>query len=479
MKKIMAAKVVMLALLLGGCGNAAVGTVAGAEKAAAGEQDAAAAEGAGASGTEEGDAAGGASKEEDSAGDGSGGKEASAGEMKEVDAESAAEGGEAGSSDSGTTPGDKEDGTEAGENEAEESRKPQLADYEITVFGETEIMYASDPVNIRKGPAVDFDRVGGLKRGQEVTVTGQADTGWYEIAYGEDKAYVSGRYLQKEKPVEETDIPASDGQEAAQAQNAAGGQAGQQDEAAGQAQAVGNQAQVAENQAAAQGQAAEAQAAGNQVAAQGQAAENQAAEAQATENQAAAQGQAAEAQTAENQAAENQAAEAQPAVPEVRNVAGVIMVGDSRFVQMQQNIGENSCTWIAEGGKGYTWFNETAVAKIDGCVGKGSKVLINLGVNDPGHVNDYLALVNAKAAEWAGKGATVYYASVNPVWDNPYTTEEQVEYFNSQMQAGLSGDVHWIDSHSYLTSIGYKLVDGLHFNAETYQNLYAYFMSCL
>lgn len=155
------------------------------------------------------------------------------------------------------------------------------------------------------------------------------------------------------------------------------------------------------------------------------------------------------------------------------------MVGDSRFVQMQQNIGENSCTWIAEGGKGYTWFNETAVAKIDGCVGKGSKVLINLGVNDPGHVNDYLALVNAKAAEWAGKGATVYYASVNPVWDNPYTTEEQVEYFNSQMQAGLSGDVHWIDSHSYLTSIGYKLVDGLHFNAETYQNLYAYFMSCL
>ncbi len=428
MKKIMAAKVVMLALLLGGCGNAAVGTVAGAEKADAGEQDAAAAEGAGASGTEEGDAAGGASKEEDSAGDGSGGKEASAGEMKEVDAESAAEGGEAGSSDSGTTPGDKEDGTEAGENEAEESRKPQLADYEITVFGETEIMYASDPVNIRKGPAVDFDRVGGLKRGQEVTVTGQADTGWYEIAYGEDKAYVSGRYLQKEKPVEETDIPASDGQEAAQPQNAAGGQAGQQDEAAGQAQAAGNQAQAAENQAEAQGQAA---------------------------------------------------AEAQPAVPEVRNVAGVIMVGDSRFVQMQQNIGENSCTWIAEGGKGYNWFNETAVAKIDGCVGKGSKVLINLGVNDPGHVNDYLALVNAKAAEWAGKGATVYYASVNPVWDNPYTTEEQVEYFNSQMQAGLSGDVHWIDSHSYLTSIGYKLVDGLHFNAETYQNLYAYFMSCL
>ncbi len=271
----------------------------------------------------------------------------------------------------------------AGEDaESVEEKQPRLADYEMTVYEQPEVMYASNPVNVRKGPTTDFERTGGLRRGQEVSVTGQADTGWYEIVYGDGKAYVSGHYLQKEKPEEEP----------------------------------------------------------------------------APQQQAAAQGQP---------------------VTEVKNVAGVIMVGDSRFVQMQANIGENSCTWIAENGKGYNWFNETAVARIDGCVGKGSKILINLGVNDPGHVNDYLALVNAKAAEWVGKGAKVYYASVNPVWENPYTTEEQVEYFNSQMQAGLSGDVRWIDSHSYLNSIGYKLVDGLHFNAETYQNLYAYFMSCL
>ena len=174
-----------------------------------------------------------------------------------------------------------------------------------------------------------------------------------------------------------------------------------------------------------------------------------------------------------------QEAAATQAVTEVKNVSGVILVGDSRFVQMQANVGENSCTWIAESGKGYNWFNENAIARIDGCVGKGSKILINLGVNDPGNLNNYLELVNAKAAEWVGKGAKVYYASVNPVWDNPYVTEEQVQYFNSQMQNGLSGDVQWIDSHSYLNTIGYKLVDGLHFNAETYQNLYAYYMSCL
>lgn len=281
-----------------------------------------------------------------------------------------------------------------GEAEQEEAKLPE---YTVEAWAESGVMYALNPVNVRCGPATAFDRVGGLNRAQEVTVTGQADTGWYEIMYGEGIAYVSHHYLQNEKPAEEP--PAANVQE--EASQAAGVPDGQQKETQVQA------------------------------------------------------------------------------VTEVKNVAGVIMIGDSRFVQMQESIGENSCTWIAENGKGYLWFNENAVARIDGCVGKGSKVLINLGVNDPGSLNNYITLVNAKAAEWAGKGAKVYYASVNPVWENPYVTEEQVEYFNSQMQNGLSGDVQWIDSHSYLDSIGYKLVDGLHFNAETYQNLYAYFMSCL
>lgn len=265
--------------------------------------------------------------------------------------------------------------------EEDKETAPKLSDYTITPFEDGKAMYASTAVNVRSGPSTDFGRVGGLARGQAITATGQADTGWYEVLYGETKAFVSGKYLQEEKPAEPAPQP--------------------------------------------------------------------------------------------------QEAQGQQAVTEVKNVSGVILVGDSRFVQMQANVGENSCVWIAEGGKGYKWFNENAVARIDGCVGKGSKVLINLGVNDPGNLNNYLELVNAKAAEWVAKGAKVYYASVNPVWENPYVTEEQVEYFNSQMQAGLSGDIAWIDSHSYLDTIGYKLVDGLHYNAETYQNLYAYYMSCL
>lgn len=273
-----------------------------------------------------------------------------------------------------------------------------LPEYTVTAFEESKPMHASISLNVRKGPSTDFEIVGSLKPGQEVNVTGQADTMWYEIQYGEDKAFVSNKYLQEEKPVEE---PTPD-------------------------------ANTETNQ-----------------------------------------------ETPPAPETPQQEAAATEPVTEVKNVAGVILVGDSRFVQMQNCVGENPCTWIAESGKGYNWFNEKAIARIDSCVGKGSKILINLGVNDTGNLSKYISLVNAKADEWVSKGAVVYYASVNPVWENPYVTEEQVEYFNSQMQGSLNGNVHWIDSHSYLVSTGYKLVDGLHYSSETYQNIYAYYMSCL
>lgn len=283
--------------------------------------------------------------------------------------------------------------------EAGSNKEAALPEYTVTPLEESKAMYATTSVNVRKGPSTDFEIIGSLKFGQEVTVTGQADTQWYEIQYSEDKAFVSNKYLQDEKPVDEPAAADAD------------------------------------------------------------------ANADTQQNP--------EAQTPQPET------EAPQPVTEVKNVAGVILVGDSRFVQMQNSVGENSCTWIAESGKGYNWFNEKAIARIDNCVGNGSKILINLGVNDVGNLQKYISLVNAKADEWVEKGAAVYYASVNPVWENPYVTEEQVEYFNSQLRGSLSGNVHWIDSHSYLNSIGYRLVDGLHYSSETYQNLYAYYMSCM
>ena len=303
----------------------------------------------------------------------------------------------------------------------------------VKEYEEAKLMYVINSVNIRKGPSTAYEKVGTLNSGQAVIVLGQADTNWYEIAYGannELRGFVSNKYL-KENNIE-TAIPTDDAFTALLQSF--------------QAQGI----TLTEEQLNAFIAAWESmQAAANTPVPQ------------------------------------TPAQPSVPAVPEtalipdVRNTAGLILVGDSRFVQMQESVGANYCTWIAEGGKGYTWFEEKAIPRIDNCVGNGSKRLINLGVNDTRNLQKYITLVNAKAAEWTALGATVYYASVNPVWENRYVTEEQVVYFNTQMQNNLAPYVHWIDSHTYLTSVGYKLVDGLHYSKETYQVIYAYLMSCM
>ncbi len=158
--------------------------------------------------------------------------------------------------------------------------------------------------------------------------------------------------------------------------------------------------------------------------------------------------------------------------------AGVIMVGDSRCVQMQAAVGGGGCSWICENSKEYTWFSQTAIPKFDQYVGNGTKVVINMGVNDPEHYKDYVALINAKAAEWAGRGARTYLVSVNPVWENPYVTQEQVDTFNANVPGMLVG-VTWIDTSSWLNTNGYRLLDGLHYDDPTYVNIFNLIMGSL
>ena len=158
--------------------------------------------------------------------------------------------------------------------------------------------------------------------------------------------------------------------------------------------------------------------------------------------------------------------------------AGVIMVGDSRCVQMQAAVGGGGCSWVCENSKEYTWFSQTAIPKFDQYVGKGTKVVINMGVNDPEHYKDYVNLINAKAAEWAGRGARTYLVSVNPVWENPYVTQEQVDTFNANVPGMLIG-VKWIDTSSWLNVNGYRLLDGLHYDDPTYVNIFNLIMGNL
>ena len=160
--------------------------------------------------------------------------------------------------------------------------------------------------------------------------------------------------------------------------------------------------------------------------------------------------------------------------------AAIVFIGDSRFVQMEQAVnevaGSNPWAWVSESGRGYDWFVDKGIKRADPAIGTGTKVVINLGVNDVRNADKYIAYFNQKAAEWTMRGATVYYSSVNPVWTNPYVTREQVEAFNLRMQTGLAPYIRWIDSYNYIQAMGCRIVDGLHYDQATSLNLYAYYI---
>ena len=73
------------------------------------------------------------------------------------------------------------------------------SDFKVTEM--SAVKYAKSSVNVRKGPSSDYEKIGMLSTNQEVVVTGQADTGWYQIELDGEVAYVSNNYLVDEKVV--------------------------------------------------------------------------------------------------------------------------------------------------------------------------------------------------------------------------------------------------------------------------------------
>ena len=87
------------------------------------------------------------------------------------------------------------------EADAEESEEEEPQQEFTVEEKEAAIMYAKSGVNVRKGPSQDYEKIGSLSAGQEITVTGVADTGWYQITYQDQTGYCSNNYLQADKPV--------------------------------------------------------------------------------------------------------------------------------------------------------------------------------------------------------------------------------------------------------------------------------------
>lgn len=161
----------------------------------------------------------------------------------------------------------------------------------------------------------------------------------------------------------------------------------------------------------------------------------------------------------------------------VTSASDIIFVGDSRTVGMEYAVNNDDYTWICEVGKGYYWLKEN-IDQVDDYAQPGTKVIINLGVNDLGNASKYVELINSYVDLWTSEGIEIYYSAVTPVGDTT-VTNEQIESFNETLQAGLDSRVTWIDSYTYLLENGFSSSDGLHYNNATYKNLYNYYISVI
>ena len=87
-----------------------------------------------------------------------------------------------------------------------EQKGSSLRSSEFTVDEYNDVLYStSKHLNVRGSWTVKFPRLGYLKKGQQVEVTGIVrrngrDFGWYRINYNGQDAYVSAKYLSAKKP---------------------------------------------------------------------------------------------------------------------------------------------------------------------------------------------------------------------------------------------------------------------------------------
>ena len=197
--------------------------------------------------------------------------------------------------------------------------------------------------------------------------------------------------------------------------------------------------------------------------------------------------------SSDNEYSENSNAEKVP-------IEQVIYVGDSRTVGMYYSLYNESYQnsvykyinneyWYASVGKGYNWFNNTALPEIKNKVSKNNyHVIILMGANDLYNVD-----LASKYIETIKELSKIYFnsnyviVSVNPIDDNKsiasgYTVKNsQVLTFNSYLKKSITsvgGNVSYCNTYSYIVN-DFSTTDGLHYNNITYKKIYELIKSCI
>ena len=151
-----------------------------------------------------------------------------------------------------------------------------------------------------------------------------------------------------------------------------------------------------------------------------------------------------------------------------------VYIGDSRTVGMNNvvEMDKRKDTFvIAKSGMGYAWLVDTAIPELEKIQKNNNYdryiIIFNLGVNDLGNIDKYIEIV-PKLQNYG----ELYYVSINPTVDAVGGIQcKSIEKFNNAIIAEEK-HINYVNSYSYLKKIGYYAEDGMHYDEETYINLY-------
>ena len=153
----------------------------------------------------------------------------------------------------------------------------------------------------------------------------------------------------------------------------------------------------------------------------------------------------------------------------------IIFVGDSRTVGMgeaESEIGDGCC-YIGEVGEGYYWFADNGLARMEEAMEQypDSPVVLNLGVNDPDALKQYLELYQTFADRYPDH--EIYFMSVNPVTEECKSrTNMEIAEFNSQLKAAFPDQ--YLDCNTYMKVREFESADGVHYSDDTYCMIHDY-----
>lgn len=181
-----------------------------------------------------------------------------------------------------------------------------------------------------------------------------------------------------------------------------------------------------------------------------------------------------------------------------------IIIGDSRTVGMCASITgdwthcqfsnggafvSGNDIYIAQGSKGYSWFNSTAVSAVNSIISSNPNVKFNvyslMGVNFLlSDIDKYIPTYNS-LANGAWNNHNLILVSVNPVDEvkeaqHGYSTKNaNIVTFNNKLKSGTAGvsNIKYCDTYnSIINNLGTS--DGLHYTSTTYKAIYNSMMSC-